>query len=64
MVDELYKSLPHEFVNSKLFVSILEETNTKIWPDSSIAFYVHIEHIYDQLNQFKTSMEVSFTSYY
>lgn len=64
VIDNLYKTLPHEFVTSKLFMSMLEEANTKIWPDSGVTSYVFIEHIYDQLNQFKTSMVVNFTNYY
>lgn len=58
MIDKLYKSLPSEFVDSKHFILLLKEVNQMIWPDSSITLYVHVEHVYEQLQQFKTSMKV------
>lgn len=58
MIDKLYKSLPFDFVNSKHFVLLLKEVNQIIWPDSSITLYVHVEHVYEQLKQFETSMKV------
>lgn len=59
VVDELYKSLPDEFVQSKYFVAMVKEANNKIWPDSKISSYVDIDSIHEQLNQFKASMEVN-----
>lgn len=63
VIDKLYKSLPSDFVDSKCFVSLLEEVNQIIWPDSSINKFVNVEHIYDQLVQYKSSMKVLFTYY-
>ncbi|XP_060850821.1 death domain-associated protein 6-like isoform X2 [Rhopalosiphum padi] len=57
-IDKLYNSLPSEFLSSKYFIKLLREANQVIWPDSGINLYTHLEHIYDQLQQFKTSMKV------
>jgi len=58
VIDKLYKSLPSEFLGSKYFILLLREANQVIWPDSGSSLYTHMEHIYDQLQQFKTSMKV------
>ncbi|KAL5235627.1 hypothetical protein ACI65C_003037 [Semiaphis heraclei] len=58
VIENLYKSLPSEFLGSKYFITLLKEANQVIWPDSGSFLYSHMEHIYDQLLQFKTSMEV------
>ncbi|XP_050524134.1 metacaspase-2-like [Daktulosphaira vitifoliae] len=55
LIDQLYKSLPSEFTESKMFISLLTETNQKVWPDSGHSSYVYVQHIYEQLQQFKTS---------
>jgi len=60
VIDNLYKSLPSEFLGSKYFIMLLKEANQVIWPDSGSTLYTHMEHIYDQLQQFKTSMKVRF----
>lgn len=64
MIDKLFKSLPLEIVTTKSFTSLLREVNQIIWPDSSKVLYIHIEHIYEELMDFKTSMEVKFIYYY
>ncbi|XP_003241599.1 reticulocyte-binding protein 3 isoform X2 [Acyrthosiphon pisum] len=58
VIDNLYKSLPSEFLGSKYFIMLLREANQVIWPDSGSPLYTHMEHIYEQLQQFKTSMKV------
>lgn len=59
MIDTLYKTLPPELLDSKRFLTILKEANLAIWPDSGKMLYdMHIEHIYDQLQEFETSMKV------
>jgi len=58
VIDNLYKSLPSDFVDSKYFLQLLKEVNQVIWPDSGTSLYVHVEHVYDQLLQFKMSMKV------
>jgi len=60
VIDNLYKSLPSEFLSSKYFIKLLKEANQVIWPDSGSFLYTHMEHIYEQLKQFKTSMKVRF----
>jgi len=60
VINNLYKSLPSEFLGSKYFIMLLKEANQVIWPDSGSTLYTYMEHIYDQLQQFKTSMEVRF----
>jgi len=60
VIENLYKSLPSEFLGSKYFIKLLKEANLVIWPDSGSFLYTHMEHIYEQLQQFKTSMEVRF----
>lgn len=62
VIDNLYKSLPSEFLDSKYFILLLKEANQVIWPDSGICLFTHMEHIYDQLQQFKTSMKVIFNN--
>lgn len=57
VIDNLYKSLPSDFVDSKYFLQLLKEVNQVIWPDSGTSLYVHVEHVYDQLLQFKMSMK-------
>lgn len=63
VIDKLYESLPSDFVDTKYFVSLLEEVNQIIWPNSSINTYVNVDHIHDQLMQFQSSMKVLFTYY-
>lgn len=58
VVDKLYKSLPSEFLDTKHFLMLLNESNQVIWPDSNVSLYVYIEHIYKQLLQFEASMKV------
>ncbi|XP_015366655.1 PREDICTED: CAP-Gly domain-containing linker protein 1-like isoform X2 [Diuraphis noxia] len=58
VIENLYKSLPSEFLGSKYFIKLLKEANLVIWPDSGSFLYTHMEHIYEQLQQFKTSMKV------
>uniref|UniRef100_A0A2H8TMX4 Death domain-associated protein 6 n=1 Tax=Melanaphis sacchari TaxID=742174 RepID=A0A2H8TMX4_9HEMI len=60
-IDKLYNSLPSEFLNSNYFIKLLREANKIIWPDSGITLFIHLEHIYDQLQQFKASMQVQDT---
>lgn len=50
--------MPPEFVYPKCFIALLEEVNSKIWPDCNISLYEHIEHISNELNKFK--MEVNY----
>lgn len=63
VIDKLYRSLPSEFLETKHFLQLLNESNQAIWPDSSASLYVYIEHIYNQLLQFKTSMKVKLCLY-
>ncbi|VVC45347.1 Hypothetical protein CINCED_3A021222 [Cinara cedri] len=58
LVDKLYRSLAPEFVESKYFLLLLKEANQAIWPDSSVSLYIHVEHVYNQLLQFHSSMEI------
>lgn len=59
VVDKLFKSMPPEFVYPKHFIALLEEVNSKIWPDCNISLYEHIEHIYKELNKFKMEVQDS-----
>jgi len=63
VIDNLYKSLPSEYFGSKYFIKLLKEANQAIWPDSGRFLYTHMEHIYEQLQQFKTSMKVRIINY-
>lgn len=56
--------MPSEFVDSEYFVLLLKEANKRIRPDSRASLYYYIEQVYDQLFQFKTSMEVQITNYF
>jgi len=64
VIDNLYKSLPFDFINSKHFKLLLKEVNQVIWPDSGTSLYTHVEHVYDQLLQFKISTEVLIYIFY
>lgn len=58
VIDNLYKSLPSDFVDSEEFLKLLKDVNQTIWPDSGTSSYLYVKHVYDQLLQFKASMEV------
>lgn len=63
VIDKLYRSLPSEFIDTKHFLQLLNESNQAIWPDSSASMYVYVEHVYNQLQQFETSMKVKLCFY-
>lgn len=59
-IDKLYNSLPSEFVNSKYFLRLLKEADSAVWPDTNSSSYTHIDHVYEQLLLFQSSMTVTF----
>ncbi|XP_050420218.1 uncharacterized protein LOC126833109 isoform X2 [Adelges cooleyi] len=58
-IKTLFKSIPSDFTESKLFIKLLREANQSVWPDSSAESYVHLENIYDQLRQFKSAKRIA-----